>query len=157
MNKLAKNMVFVRRYKDMDTNLFALYKDIASELQNEKELNIGTELSGDLNGIPFMSVTAQRASVPKALTGTLREVTITITGKPDDYLVEMHTGAWLSNLIVPGTGAFLIAGPVGAVAAGGATALFAVNYQRTMKNKLKKLIKKHSKKPYSDEKVETFA
>ena len=157
MNKLAKNMVFVRRYKDMDTNLLALYKDIASELQNEKELNIGTELSGDLNGIPFMSVTAQRASVPKALTGTLREVTITITGKPDDYLVEMHTGAWLSNLIVPGTGAFLIAGPVGAVAAGGATALFAVNYQRTMKNKLKKLIKKHSKKPYSDEKVETFA
>jgi hypothetical protein len=156
MKTLAKNMVFVRRYKDMDTNLLALYKEVVSELQNEKELNIGTELSGDMNGIPFMSVTAQRANLPKALTGTLREVTITITGKPNDYLVELHTGAWLSNLIVPGTGAFLIAGPVGAVAAGGATALFAVNYQRTMKNKLKKLIKKHSKKPYSDEKVETF-
>jgi hypothetical protein len=156
MKTLAKNMVFVRRYKDMDTNLLALYKEVVSELQNEKELNIGTELSGDMNGIPFMSVTAQRANLPKALTGTLREVTFTITGKPNDYLVELHTGAWLSNLIVPGTGAFLIAGPVGAVAAGGATALFAVNYQRTMKNKLKKLIKKHSKKPYSDEKVETF-
>ena len=150
-------MPFVRRYKDMDTNLKALYKDIASELQNEKELNIGPELSGDVNGIPFMTVTAFRESVPKALTGTLREVTVTISGKPNDYIIEMHTGAWLSNLIVPGTGAFLIAGPVGAVAAGGATALFAVNYQRTMKNKIKKLIKKHSKKPYSDEKVETFA
>lgn len=51
----------------------------------------------------------------------------------------------------------MIAGPVGAVAAGGATALFAVNYQRKMKNKLKELIKKHSKKPYSEDKVETFA
>jgi hypothetical protein len=150
-------MPFVRRYKDMDTSLKALYKDIVSELQNEKELNIGTELSGDVNNVPFMSVTAHRASMPKALTGTLREVTITISGKPNDYIIEMHTGAWLSNLIVPGTGAFLIAGPVGAVAAGGATALFAVNYQRKMKNRLKELIKKHSKKPYSDDKVETFA
>lgn len=150
-------MPFVRRYKDMDTSLKALYKDIVSELQNEKELNIGTELSGDVNNVPFMSVTAHRASMPKALTGTLREVTITISGKPNDYIIEMHTGAWLSNMIVPGTGAFLIAGPVGAVAAGGATALFAVNYQRKMKNRLKELIKKHSKKPYSDDKVETFA
>lgn len=150
-------MPFVRRYKDMDTSLKALYKDIVSELQNEKELNIGTELSGDVNNVPFMSVTAHRASMPKALTGTLREVTVTISGKPNDYIIEMHTGAWLSNLIVPGTGAFLIAGPVGAVAAGGATALFAVNYQRKMKNRLKELIKKHSKKPYSDDKVETFA
>ena len=150
-------MPFVRRYKNMDTSLKALYKDIVSELQNEKELNIGTELSGDVNNVPFMSVTAHRASMPKALTGTLREVTVTISGKPNDYIIEMHTGSWLSNMIVPGTGAFLIAGPVGAVAAGGATALFAVNYQRKMKNRLKELIKKHSKKPYSDDKVETFA
>jgi len=150
-------MPFVRRFKDLDTDLLALYKDLASELQNEKELNIGTELSGDLNGIPFMSVTAQRASMPNALTGTLREVTVTITGQPNDYLIELHTGAWFSNMFVPGTGAFLIAGPLGAVAAGSATALFAVNYQRKMKNRLKELIKKNSKKPYSDEKVETFA
>ena len=150
-------MPFVRRFKELDTDLLALYKDIAAELQNEKELNIGTELSGDLNGIPFMSVTAQRASVPNALTGTLREVTVTITGQPNDYLIELHTGSWFSNMFVPGTGAFLIAGPLGAVAAGSATALFAVNYQRKMKNRLKELIKKNSKKPYSDEKVETFA
>ena len=150
-------MPFVRRYKDMDTNLKALYKDVVSELQNEKELNIGTELSGDVNDIPFMSVTAHRASMPKALTGTLREVTVTISGKPNDYIIEMHTGAWLSNMVVPGTGAFLVAGPVGAVAAGGATALFAVNYQRKLKNRLKELIKKHSKKSYSEDKVETFA
>lgn len=34
-------MPFVRRYKDMNTDLKALYKDISKELQNEKELNIG--------------------------------------------------------------------------------------------------------------------
>nr|NIN53767.1 hypothetical protein [Nitrososphaeria archaeon] len=114
-------------------------------------------LSGEVNDVPFMSVTAQRASVPKALTGTLREVTVTISGKPNDYLIEMHTGAWLSNMIVPGTGALLIAGPVGGVAVAGTTALFAVNYQRKFKNRLKELIKKHSKKPYSEDKIETFA
>lgn len=150
-------MAFVRRYKDMNTDLKALYKDVVKELQNEKELNIGQEFEGEINGVPFMSVTAHRASVPKALTGTLREVTVTITGNDDDYLIEMHTGAWLSNMFVPGTGAFLIAGPVGGVAVASGTALIAANYQRKLKNRIKELVKKNSKGAYSDEKVETFA
>jgi hypothetical protein len=85
-------MPFVRRYKDMNTDLDALYKDVVKELQNEKELNIGKELKGDVNGVPFISVTANRASIPKMVTGTLREVTVTITGEKNDYLIEMHTG-----------------------------------------------------------------
>ena len=55
------------------------------------------------------------------------------------------------------TGALLIAGPVGGVAVAGTTALFAVNYERKFKNRLKELIKKHSRKPYSEDKIETFA
>jgi hypothetical protein len=85
-------MPFVRRYKDMNTDLDALYKDVVKELQNEKELNIGKELKGDVNGVPFISVTANRASIPKMVTGTLREVTVTITGEKNDYLIEMHIG-----------------------------------------------------------------
>jgi len=150
-------MPFVRRYQDLNTDLDALYKDIKRELQNTKELNIASELSGDINSVPFKSVTASRESIPRVFLGGLREVTVTITGKPEDYLIELHTGAWLSNLVVPGTGAMLIAGPLGGLAAAGTTGLYAVNYQRTLKNKVKELVKKHSKKEYTAEKVETFS
>jgi hypothetical protein len=150
-------MPFVRRYQGLNTDLKALYKDIKTELQNTKELNITGELEGEINGIPFNSVTATRASVPRVFLGGLREVTVTITGSSDDYLIEMHTGAWFSNMVVPGTGALLIAGPLGGIAVAGTTGLYAVNYQRTLKNKIKELVKKNSKKEYTADKVETFA
>ena len=149
-------MPFVRRYKDMNTNLDALYKDIVKELQNEKELNIGRELKGDVNGVPFMSVTAQRATFPKLVTGTLREVTVTITGEPNDYLMEMHTGEWFTNLAMPYLGASILVGPLAGLAAAGATGLMAGQFGRKLKGVIKSLVKKHSKSEYTDEKVETF-
>lgn len=149
-------MPFVRRYKDLNTDLDALYKDVVKELQNEKELNIGKELRGDVNGVPFMSVTAHRQSIPKLVTGTLREVTVTITGEKNDYLIEMHTGAWFSNLAMPYLGASILVGPLAGLAVAGATGLMAAQYGRKLKAKIKELVKKHSKERYSDEKVETF-
>ena len=149
-------MPFVRRYKNMNTDLDALYKDIVKELQNEKELNVAKELKGDINDVPFMSVTANRTSVPKLITGTLREVTVTITGEKNDYLIEMHTGEWFSNLAMPYLGATILVGPLGGLAAAGTTGLMAAQYGRNLKNKIKDLVKKHSKEKYSDEKVETF-
>ncbi|TRO49535.1 hypothetical protein E2P65_00955 [Candidatus Bathyarchaeota archaeon] len=146
----------MRRYKDMNTDLDALYKDVVKELQNEKELNVGKELKGDINGVPFMSITANRASIPKMVTGTLREVTVTITGESNDYLIEMHTGEWLSNLAMPYLGASILVGPLAGLAAAGTTGLMAANYGRKLKNRIKELVKKHSKAKYSDEKVETF-
>ena len=140
----------------MNTDLDALYKDIVKELQNEKELNIGKELKGDVNKVPFMSVTAQRASIPKLVTGTLREVTVTITGVSNDYLIEMHTGAWFSNLAMPYLGATILVGPLAGLAAAGATGLYAGQYGRKLKGEIKKFVKKNSKGTYSDEKVETF-
>ncbi len=149
-------MTFIRRYKDLNTDLPSLYKDIVKELQNEKELNLTTELKGDINGVPFMSVSANRASIPKLVTGTLREVTVTITGEKNDYLVEMHTGAWFSNLAMPYLGASILVGPLAGLAAAGATGLYAGQYGRKLKGTIKGLVKKHSKETYSDEKVETF-
>jgi hypothetical protein len=140
----------------MDTDLEALYKDIVKELQNEKELNVGKELKGDVNGVPFMSITANRASIPKMVTGTLREVTVTITGESNDYLIEMHTGEWLSNLAMPYLGASILVGPLAGLAVAGATGLMAASYGRNLKNRIKELVKRHSKAKYSDEKVETF-
>jgi len=149
-------MPFIRRYKDLNTDLDSLYKDIVKELQNEKELNIGKELKGDVNKVPFMSVTAYRSSIPKLVTGTLREVTVTITGKANDYLIEMHTGEWFSNLAMPYLGASIPVGPLAGLAAAGTTGLMATQYGRKLKNTIKTLVKKHSKAEYSDEKVETL-
>ena len=150
-------MPFVRRYHDLNTNLDALYKDIKKELQNTKELNIASELSVDVNGVPFKSVIASRISIPRVFLGGLREVTVSITGKPEDYLIELHAGAWFNNIVMPGTGGMPIAGPLGCLAAAGTTGLYAVTYQRTLKNKIKELVKKHSKKEYTADKVETFS
>jgi len=149
-------MVLVRRYKDLGTNLESLYKDIKNELQQDKDLTISSEMNGSVNGVPFKTITAARATVPRALTGTLREVTVTLTGVPDNWLIEVHAGAWFGNMILPGAGGFLIAGPIGAAAGAGTTMVFAREYSRKLKNKIKELIKKNSGKTYSEDKVETF-
>jgi len=149
-------MPFVRRYKEMNTDLKALYRDIVKELQNEKELNIVEEKNGEVNNVPFMSVTATRSSIPQMLMGSLREVTVTITGEPEDYLIELHTGAWLSNLVMPYASASIVLGPAVGALAGGAAGLMAVEYGRKLKNEIKDLVKKHSKSEYSSERVETF-
>ena len=149
-------MALTRRYNDLGTNLDALYKDIKKELQQDKDLTIISETKGSINDVAFKSVIAARATIPRALTGTLREVTVTIAGEPDDWLLEVHTGAWFGNLIVPGTGGFLIAGPIGAAAGAGTTMVIAGEYGRRLKNKIKELVKKHSGKTYTESKIETF-
>ena len=149
-------MVFVRRYVGLNTNLDTLYSAIIRELQNMKDLNISNELNGNVNNIPFRSVTATRISLPRVIVGALREVTVTISGTSDDYMIEMHSGAWFANMVVPGTGAFLITGPLGGAAVAGTSALLSANYTRKLKNRIKELVKKHSKYPYTEEKIETF-
>ena len=149
-------MPFVRRYRDLNTNLDGLYKDIKKELQQDKDLTIANETEGVINDVPFKSIIAVRASIPRAITGTLREVTVTIAGQPDDWLLEMHTGAWFGNMILPGAGGFLVAGPFGAAATVGGTVVFAAEYGRKLKNRIKELVKQRSGKAYSESKVETF-
>ena len=149
-------MTLVRRYKHLGTDLEKLYQDIVAEIRKEPKLNIVTEMKGDVNGVPMMSVTASRSSIPKILVGTLREITLTITGTQDDYLIEMHIGEWLGNLVLPHTDAILLVGPLTGLAAAGSSQLLAATYGREMKLKIKELVKKHSKSDYTDEKIETF-
>ena len=149
-------MVLTRKYKDLGTNLDNLYKDIKKELQQDKDLTIISETNGSINNVPFMSMIAARVTVPRALTGTLREVTVKIAGVPDNWLLEVHAGGWFGNLIVPGAGGFFIAGPIGAAAGAGTSIILASEYGRKLKNKIKVLVKKHSGKAYSESKVETF-
>lgn len=93
-------MLFVRRYKNLRTKLDSFYRDILDELRKEKELRIANELCGCINGKKqFKSVTAVKACVPRDLEGTLREVTITITGSSEDFYVEAHIGTWLKSSV----------------------------------------------------------
>lgn len=149
-------MTLVRRYKHLGTNLDKLFEDIVKEIRKEPKLNIVSEMHGDVNGVPMMSVIASRSSIPKMLVGTLREVTVTISGSPDDYLIEMHIGEWLSNLVVPNIDAIILVGPLSGLAAAGSHGLLAATYGRDMKLKIKELIKKHSESDYTDDKIETF-
>jgi hypothetical protein len=149
-------MPFVRSYKDLGTNLVGLYEDVKREFQQDKDLTIAGENMGVINEVPFKTITAVRATLPRAITGTLREVSVTIAGHPDDWLLEMHTGAWFGNMILPGAGGFLVAGPFGAAVTVGGTVVLAAEYGRKLKNRIKELVKKHSGKAYSESKIETF-
>jgi hypothetical protein len=149
-------MPLVRRYMNLSTDLESLSKAIVKELQNTKELNIVNELKGEINGRPFRSVTAVRQSIPRTFVGALREVTVSMTGGPDDFLLEVHTGAWFSNLAMPGVEGLIIAGPLVGVAAATTSAIVAVEYQRKLWKEIAELIKANSKKELTEEKVEHF-
>lgn len=147
-------MTYVRRYRDLETDLGGLYKDLVQELSGKKELRIVNEMEGKSDGTPFKSVTAVRSSTPRAFVGGLREVTVSLTGEPNDFLLEAHTGAWMSNLALPGAGGFLIGGPIGGAAAAGASGVVAVKFQRDLTKKIKELVKKNSKKELTADKSE---
>lgn len=144
-------MQFVRHYRDLNTNIDALYAGMMTKLQAEDDLDVVSELKGDNDGKPFRTIIAVRNSVPKAFVGSLREVTFTITGKPDDYIVEVHTGSWLNNMVGPGTtGAVagtlipVIGTALGAAAGAGASTLRGLNYNRALSNEVKELVMKNS-------------
>lgn len=148
-------MVRVRRYRDTGTGLQAVYKGVRYFLQGTKGLNIVNEISGKIDGKPFMSITANKVSAPRFLVGALREVTISITGAPED-LVEVHTGSWFSNIAMLGIAGILIAGPVGLAVSAGTPTLLALDYERKVWKKVRGLVKKNSKKKLELNRVEVY-
>ncbi len=149
-------MTLVRTYKHLGTDLEKLFEDIVKEISKEPQLNIVSEMRGEIKGVPMMSVTASRSTIPKMLVGTLREVNVTITGTPDNFLIEMHVGEWLRSLVLPHTDPIFIVGPLTGLVAVGSSGLLAATYGRELKFKIKELVKKHSKSDYTDDKIETF-
>jgi len=145
-------MQFVKHYRDLNTNIDGVYNGMLKELQAQKDLDIVNELQGDNDGIPFKTIVAVRKNVPRAFVGALREVTFTITGKGDDYVVEVHTGSWFNNMIGPATGG-AIAGSIvpvlgtaiGAAAGAGASTLLGANYHRTLSKEVRDLVEKNSR------------
>ena len=149
-------MVGVRRYTETGTNLEALYEGIKDFLWETKDLKIVNEIKGEIGGKPFMSIEAARKTVPRFLVGALREVTVSITGDPEDFLVEVHTGAWFRNIAMPGVAGILIAGPVGFAVGAGTPTIVAWDYERRVWKKVRELVEKNSQKDLELKKVEVY-
>ena len=156
-------MKFIRHYRDLNTDLNKVYKKMLKELQANEDLDIVHELEGDNDGRAFRTIIAIRKNVPRAVIGALREVTFTITGGSNDFVIEVHTGSWFNNMIAPGAGGALIGsvfGPpgvaVGAVTGAGISTAAGYNYHRELSNKVRDIVSKYSKNPMGISNVDHY-
>lgn len=88
--------------------------------------------------------------------GALREVTVTITGEPNDFLIEGHTRSWFNNMVVPGVGGFIIRGSLVGVTGAGLSTLVATKFERDLKKRITELINEHSENKIRIENLEVF-
>jgi hypothetical protein len=133
----------VQHYRGLNTNLDSLYNSIKKEIQDQKELQIISEYKGTLNELPLRSIVAMNNSL-KVWAGSLREIHISITGSPNDYAVEVASGAWFGSLLWPGAVGLIVGGPIGlagGVAVGG---IMAHEFEKHIWKKILEVVKKES-------------
>jgi hypothetical protein len=137
-------MAKVQHYRGLGTNLDNLYDSIKAEIENEKNLQIVSEYKGEMNDIPLRSIMAVNRSL-KVFAGSLREIHVSITGTPDDFAVEVASGAWFGSILFPGAVGLVVAGPIGL--AGGAVigGIMAYEYERHIWKKILEVVKRESK------------
>ncbi len=136
-------MAKVQHYKKLNTNLDNLYGSIKDLIQTQKELRIVSEYKGLLNSVPLRSIVAVNTS-PKVWAGSLREVHVSITGTPDDYAVEIASGAWFGSLIWPGAVGLIVGGPVGLAAGVAVGGIMAYEFEKHLWAKVLEVVKKES-------------
>ena len=136
-------MAKVQHYEGLNTNLDNLYNNIKQVLEAQKELRIVSEYKGLLNGVPLRSIVAVNTS-PKVWAGSLREIHVSITGNPDDYAVEVASGAWFGSLVWPGAVGLLVGGPVGLAAGVAVGGIMAYEFEKHVWEKVLEVVKKES-------------
>ncbi len=97
----------------------------------------------NLNSIPLRSIVAVNTS-PKVWAGSLREVHVSITGNPNDYAVEVASGAWVGSLVWPGAVGLLVGGPVGLAAGVAVGGIMAYEFEKHVWQKVLEVVKKES-------------
>ncbi|HZI72384.1 MAG TPA: hypothetical protein VFD60_14615 [Nitrososphaeraceae archaeon] len=127
----------------MNTDLDKLYNSIKQLLEDQKNLQIVSEYKGTMNAIPLRSIVAVNKSA-KVWVGSLREIHISITGNPDDYAVEVASGAWFGSLAWPGAVGLVIGGPVGLAAGVAVGGVMAYEFEKHVWQKVLEVIKKES-------------
>ena len=136
-------MVKVQHYKGLDTDLDSLYNAIKHLLEDQKDLQIVSEYKGLLNSVPLRSIVAVNKS-PKVWVGSLREIHVSITGDPNDYAVEVASGAWFGSLAWPGAVGLVVGGPVGLAAGVTIGGIMAYEFEKHVWQKVLEVIKKQS-------------
>lgn len=133
----------VKHFKDLNSNLDKIYETIKDTIKVEKNLTIVSEYKGFLNGVPLKSIVAINSS-PKVIVGSLREIHVSITGEPNDYAIEVASGAWFGSLLIPGVAGLLIGGPIGLAAGATVGGIMAYEFEKKTWNKILDAIKIHS-------------
>lgn len=81
---------------------------------------------------------------PKVWAGSLREIHVSITGNPDDYAVEVSSGASFGSLVWPGAVGLLFGGPVGLAAGVAVGGVMAYEFEKHVWEKVLEAVKKES-------------
>ena len=136
-------MAKVQHYQRLNTNLDRLYDNIKQELQNQNDLEIVSEYKGTMNSVPLRSIVAVNKSA-KVWVGSLREIHVSITGDPNDYAVEVASGAWFGSLIWTGAVGLVIGGPIGLAAGATVGGIVAYEFEKHVWNKILEVVKKES-------------
>jgi hypothetical protein len=145
----------VQHYKGLNTDLDNLYNSIRRLLEGQNNLLIVSEYKGLLNAVPLRSIVAVNKS-PKVWVGSLREIHVSITGNPDDYAVEVASGAWFGSLAWPGAVGLVIGGPVGLAAGVAVGGIMAYEFEKHVWQKVMEVIKKESKVQPTIDSVEHY-
>ena len=136
-------MAKVQHYRGLNTDLDNFYNSIKQLLEGQKDLQIVSEYKGLLNAIPLRSIVAVNKS-PKVWVGSLREIHVSITGNPNDYAVEVASGAWFGSLAWPGAVGLVVGGPVGLAAGVAVGGVMAYEFEKHVWQKVLEVIKKES-------------
>ena len=138
-------MAKVQHYRGLNTNLDSLYDNIKHELQNQKDIEIVSEYKRTMNSVPLRSIVAINKS-PKVWARFLREIHVSITGNPNDYAVEVASGAWFRSLIWTGAVGLIVGGPVGLPAGATVGGIMAYVFEKHMCAKILEVVKKESER-----------
>jgi hypothetical protein len=136
-------MAKVQHYRGLNTNLEQLYGNIKGELEVQKDLEIVSEYKGTMNSVPLRSIVAGNKS-PKVWAGSLREIHVSITGNPNDYAVEVASGAWFGSLLWTGAVGLIVGGPVGLAAGATVGGIIAYEFEKHIWKKILEVVKRES-------------
>lgn len=76
--------------------------------------------------------------------GSLREIHVSIMGIPNDYAVEIASGAWFGSLIWPGAVGLIVGGAIGLAARVAVGGIMAYEFEKHLWQKVLEVVKKES-------------